>query len=435
MSQIKSPLNQGQQEAAEGFFQFLFNDQPEMIISGPGGVGKTYLMSYLIDEILPRYHQTCTLMAVKPEFVDVIMTATTNQAAEVLSVATQRPTSTIHSLLGLKVADNYQTGKTYLSKSNAWHITYNSIIFIDEFSGIDYKLLNYIREGTSRCKIVYVGDHCQLLGVGEKESAVYAQNLLTYHLTEPMRNSEYPELVALCDQMRQTVITGVFNPIQIVPGVIDLLSPEEMQQLVDSAFKEQTYTNRILAYRNSRVNDYNNYIRELRDLSTRFEEGELLISNKTWRRASEALAVQDEIEIIHVDPVTQTASLGSDTEIEYYMVSVLKRNTQEIIEGIRIPVYPAYLQELIKYFARQKDWHTYFQLKNTYPDFRPRDACTTHKAQGSTYDTAFIDLGDFNTCTQPNVAARLLNVGCSRPRKRLVFFGELSDKYGGIIYP
>ena len=46
-------LNKGQQAAADGFFDFLFSGDKEMIISGPGGTGKSYLLGYLIDEIMP----------------------------------------------------------------------------------------------------------------------------------------------------------------------------------------------------------------------------------------------------------------------------------------------------------------------------------------------------------------------------------------------
>lgn len=55
-------LNEGQQAAADGFFQFLFDKGSELIISGPGGVGKTFLMGHLIDEIMPRYEDTLSLI-------------------------------------------------------------------------------------------------------------------------------------------------------------------------------------------------------------------------------------------------------------------------------------------------------------------------------------------------------------------------------------
>ena len=74
-------LNQGQQAAADGFFSFLFSTNSQMIISGPGGVGKTYLMGHMIDRVMPEYFNTCTLMGIKPEYDGVVMTATTNKAA------------------------------------------------------------------------------------------------------------------------------------------------------------------------------------------------------------------------------------------------------------------------------------------------------------------------------------------------------------------
>ncbi|TJX12618.1 MAG: hypothetical protein E5W21_36750, partial [Mesorhizobium sp.] len=48
-------LNDGQKAAADAFLEFLFSDDKEFIISGPAGVGKTYLMNYIIDNTMPRY--------------------------------------------------------------------------------------------------------------------------------------------------------------------------------------------------------------------------------------------------------------------------------------------------------------------------------------------------------------------------------------------
>jgi hypothetical protein len=38
MNQNIKSLNAGQQAAADGFFQFLFSEQKELILSGAGGV-------------------------------------------------------------------------------------------------------------------------------------------------------------------------------------------------------------------------------------------------------------------------------------------------------------------------------------------------------------------------------------------------------------
>ena len=44
-------------------------------------------LARLIDKIIPEYFQSCKLIGIPPLFDSVEMTATTNKAAEVLSLA------------------------------------------------------------------------------------------------------------------------------------------------------------------------------------------------------------------------------------------------------------------------------------------------------------------------------------------------------------
>ena len=129
-------LNQGQKEAAEAFFEFLFDPNANgFIVSGPAGVGKTYWMGYIIDIIMPRYLETCKLIGIDPDYEGVTMTATTNKAAEVLEHATGRTTQTIHSFLNLTIYEDYENGNTKLNKNpRTWVVHSNKIIFIDECS-------------------------------------------------------------------------------------------------------------------------------------------------------------------------------------------------------------------------------------------------------------------------------------------------------------
>lgn len=122
-STTKLPLNPGQEAAAEGFFDFLLDpNASELRISGPGGTGKTFTMAHMIDEIMPRYHETCSLMGIPALYNEVIMTATTNKAAEVLARATGRPTSTYHSFQGLTIRNNLKTGEADLIPSKSFSI-------------------------------------------------------------------------------------------------------------------------------------------------------------------------------------------------------------------------------------------------------------------------------------------------------------------------
>ena len=426
-------LNQGQKEASQAFYKFLFNDDKEFIISGPGGTGKTLLMGHLIDTILPEYHQTCKIMGITPEYDSVEMTATTNKAAEALSLATKRPTSTIHSFLNLKVQDDYETGVQRLSRTGNWVVHQRKIIFIDECSMIDGSLLSAIHEGTHCCKIVYVGDHCQLAPVKETLSPIYTLGLPVYELTEPMRNAGQPALMALCNQLRRTVETMDFQPIKIVLGVIDWLEGPTMEAKLNSVFQTQAHHSRLLAYTNKQVVAVNDYIRDARSLGEEYTTGEALISNSAMRMKTRMLSVEEGVTIINQAANTEMVPISTDAYLEVRRTDLLS-NLGDRFNDVLLPVDRKHFSDLIRYYQQRKNWERYFYLKNTFPDLRQRDAATVHKAQGSTYDSVFIDLTNISTCNIPNQVSRMLYVAASRPRQNIVLYGNLADKYGGLQF-
>lgn len=431
-----SPLNAGQQAAADGFFEFLFKDkQNELIISGPGGVGKTFLMGYLIDVVMPRYHDACKLTGLRPEYDDVVMTATTNKAAEVLSLATGRPAQTIHSLLNLTITEDFKTGTTSLKKTSNWVVHERKIIFVDEDSMIDSQLLKIIREGTAKCKIVFVGDHCQLAPVKEAISPIFVQTppLPFYELTQPMRNSDRPDLMNICQQLRNTVETGVFNPIMVCPGVIDHFDGDQMYVEIQSKFINKDADSRILAYTNARVHEYNQYIRELRNLYQTYELGEVLINNNAVKLSSAMLRVEEEVEIIRLNSEPEEYELYDGNTILIRRAD-LETSLGNVHLNVPLPEDRNHFSQMLKWYASEKKWKLFYDLKNYFPDLRPREAATVHKAQGSTYDTVFIDMNNISTCRNPDVAARMLYVAFTRAKNRVIMYGTLVEKFGGIQY-
>jgi exodeoxyribonuclease V len=424
-------LNQGQQAAADGFFNFLFSKDNELIISGPGGVGKTFLMGHLIDQVMPRYHDSCRLLGIDPMYHSVMMTATTNKAAEVLGISTRRPTSTIHSFLNLLLKENYETGVSRLVRSPAWKVHTGMIIFVDECSMIDGNLAVHLREGLLKSKVIYVGDHCQLAPVGEITSPIYQRNLPFFELTEPVRNAEQPALLAICNQLRQTVETGQFWPIKTVPGIIDLLDPSAMERELIQHFKDPTNQDRILAYTNARVMDYNKFVREMRGLPPILTVGERVVANSAMSVGKIGMIhVEDEFQITRASPPRKILlEQNVELEVTYCRLS----GVHCTFDQMPIPVDHEHFNQLLKYYSRQKNWRMFYDLKNKYPDLRPRDAATVHKAQGSTYDTVFLDVDDLSTCRDSQMAARLLYVAFTRARKRVVLYGHLTPKFGGIV--
>lgn len=430
-------LNPEQQQAADDLYTFLFNNETEHRISGPGGTGKTRLMSYVINTLIPQYFDACKIMGIKPTFDSSALCATTNKAVDELSRATGLPASTIHSFLGLKVQADYGDGQNKLVRTKGWSPIHNKIIFIDESSMVDTPLKAEINNTTVNCKIVYIGDHCQLKPVKESISPVYAKGAPTSYLTIPMR-TDIPELQALNEQLRETVETGVFKPIQIVPGIIDLLSDEEMEAELAAHFSHQNVEDRILAYSNSRVLNYNDHIRTLRGLPDLITPGENLVNNSATMLSKGMINVETPVFIRDVKPDIEEVILEPATKTKLAVtmqVQVLDISTSyDDFDGVKIPVDKTHYKNLIAHYRKLKAWDKMYHLTERYPDLRQRDAATVHKAQGSTYQTTFIDTANLSTCHQPDTAARLLYVAASRSRKRVVFYGELAQKYGGFIH-
>ncbi len=424
-------LNQGQQAAADAFFEFLLTPGKEFIIAGAAGVGKTTLMSYIIDTIMEQYFKTCEMLGIKPEYDEVVMTASTNKAAEVLGVAVNRPTSTIHSFLNLRVSPDYATGKTVLARTRNWTVHQRKIIFIDECSMIDSDLYHILHEGTENCKIVYVGDHNQLAPVFEKLSPIYNQGSPFYELTEPMRNNGQSALMAVCQQLRETVETNVFKPIQIVPGVIDLLTDDNAPQtMIDTFVPGPNLNSRILAYTNKQVGLYNQFIREERQLPDLFTVGEVLVNNAAIQTKAWKLSVEQEVKVVD-DQGLKDVVITKDVTITVQVLS-LETSFGERLNQIMVPTDRLHMDQLDKWFTKTKNWERKYFLKENFPDLRPRDAATVHKSQGSSYDSVFIDLDNISKVTQPDVAARMLYVAFSRARHRIYLYGSLADRFGGL---
>lgn len=434
-------LNEGQQKAADGFMGFLFNNDKELIISGPGGSGKTFLLGHLIDKIMPIYEQSAETLGVPLKYRSVNMVATTHKAAEALSSNTNYPTGTIQSLLSLTVQTDFSTGKTKLVRSRKTEPVTNQIIVCDEASFVDHSLHSYASTIPYESKIIWVMDHCQLPPVMAQMAIEPNQGRKMYELTEPMRNAGQPALVNLCYSLREAIRldTDTIPDIEIVPGVVDLFDGPQLQQFINDQFKdpENPLDIRILGYTNAKVVNYNNYIRNLRKHPAHFIEGDRLVSNGILKRRDDdkiLTTTEQEVQILSMgDPYELVLDHGRNASIIVRNGS-FKNSLGDTHHNIPFPEDVEHLRELIKYYAKvgksTHDWSMYFMLKESFPDFRDSSASTVHKSQGSTYDVSIIDLNDLARCHQPKLLRRLLYVAISRARGRVIFYGNLPKSLG-----
>lgn len=430
--------NSGQAAASDKFFTFLMSEDDRFILSGGAGVGKTWLMGYLSSTIMQTYTDACNVMGMKPAYSNVVFTATTNKAAEVLEHSIGKSVQTIHSYLGLKVTENFTTGKTILKKTNSYMVRDGVVLFIDESSMIDSDLYDLIMESFTNSKIIFVGDHAQMAPVNEASSKVYddipEDNFV--FLDEPVRNAGSLPLIALCAQLRNTVETGEFSNITGTLGHVEYLFADEMQdKLIEVFANDPNPSARILAFTNNRVQDYNAYIRDIRGLPDQFVKGNIAVVASAYTRGKVNLSVERELEILSIDPTPQSHAYQSQfadgNPLEYIEATVDMPGSSGDGVHVKIALDKDRWKHVLSVLKKNKMWHDFFELKASCLDLRDKAACTVYKSQGSTYDTVFLDIGNIGTSFDAVQVARMLFVGASRSTTKVYLFGDLPSKYKG----
>jgi hypothetical protein len=424
-------LNTGQQKAADDFSAFMFSDQKEFVITGGPGTGKTHLLKHLVGVATQQYRDTCAMLGIKPEYEAIQLTATTNTASEVLENLTGWPTMTIHSFMNLKVTGDATTGKTSLTRTRNWKIHERYIIFVDESSLVDRALYDFIHEGTHKCKIVWIGDKDQLMSPTDGVSPVFVRSIPSAELTEPMRNSSQPDLINIVAQLRETVRTGIFYPIQAKKGVIDWVNNEGLEQALITYHKAQSYDHRIMAYTNNRVILYNDHIRDMRGLTDPYHVGEILVAVNSTQRTEFKISIEQKFTVTAVGGIEEV-DFGDDIKFLVQTLNLAGKNGAHY-RDVRVPAEPEHYRQLIRWLKDQKKWPLYFSLQETFLELRPHDAATVYKGQGNSHDVVIIDLSNISTCHNADQVARMLYVAFSRARNRVIMYGDLPKKYGSVL--
>ena len=437
MSNLPS-LNADQKQAVDKIYGFIVGPEKEFFLTGGPGVGKTFTTKELAENVLDVLANYETAMGKKARRRELVLTSTTNKAAAVLSEQTDMNAMTIHGFLGLTVKNDFKTGNTLLKRTNNWRVHSNKIVIVDEASMIEGALYNLLHEALDdSCKIIYVGDKNQLPPVKEKLSPAVrlAENTdLHYEITTPVRNAGSPALVDLCNRLRadienDTPVSQITNWPE-VPGVIDYFSGNDLQQFINKEYgpnglykaDDKELLCRILSYTNKKVISYNEYIRQIRNLPPTPVVGEFLICN-THFNISRSVSFSVEEELLIKD-------VGDETEIsvddENYIKAIALKVDSSLV-GSHVVNTPADINEYLQlrnYYKRLKRWNLFYKLEETFIDLRNRESSTVHKAQGSTYDTVIMDMSDIFTCRDPSQLKRMLYVGASRAKNRVILYDQ-----------
>lgn len=427
-------LTEEQKAAGSKFLNFLMDESHrEFYLFGSAGCGKTFLARYFIEHIHNQYLKTNKALGLDPKYVNLSLTATTNKAVEVLHNLNISgvEVETVYQLFGVTVKENYSNGTTYLNDEDAQPVS-NTVIFVDECSMLPIKMLNIIRHKGKNSKIVFIGDRYQLAPVKEKPHWNRTPEDVTVNLTKPVRNQGCQPLIDLCTQLRNTVETGVFNDIKLVPGVIEHLDDEGCKDWLMKANFEGGYS-KVLCYTNEKVLQYQDWIQTNKYKGIPLWcEGRSYIntSNYEYWDGKKMVRFYPE-QLITINKIHQTYHKEKFRLFDVMVADVY--SGKDKVLGARIILNPTDFKTALKWTYKSQQYEQYFKMKNTNLDLRLPFACTVHKAQGNTYDEVLIDLDSFKYCRDPVIASRLLYVAASRAKKKVCFYGTMPKKYGVLV--
>lgn len=429
-------LSPSQDKACDDFRKFLLtSNETEFILSGAAGTGKSFLVAYLLDLVQDEF-ELIRIMKQSARPYRFQYTATTNKAATVLSGMTGNSAArTIHSLLGLQIRNNYQTGTTFLVQGKDCENLNQTILIIDEASMISVELLEIIQKASRKyknCKILYVGDNSQLPPVGETVSPVFRDTNKIHYLTEIQRQAAGSPIITLSHKYRE-ILDNPETPWPTIESAGDAIVYHENATTWNAAIKA-AYTQkhapdelRILGWTNDQVISYNRWIRSLLGYVDEFSPGEVMMLNNAITMNDRLRARTDSVHMIDsVDPTTLDGLPG-------YNLVLKSHATGDYLKLFQPKDWAVARRSLAMIAKKCKNkelpWEEFFSRKNSWADLRSIYAQTVHKSQGSTYREVFVDVSDIGRNTKWYEVARLMYVAITRASHRVHFYGELAERY------
>lgn len=409
----------------------------ELTLDAPGGTGKTFTIKALINIL-------------EEQGFSYVLLATTHKACSLYS-SRGMYCATIHRFLRASQQYDAETGALQFAfEGNTEHYDY---IIIDEVSMIKNDLYDTISNYAGvpggphgrETKIIYTGDRYQLPPVGQngKISKVFTNPIFTF--TKNIRVNKNRD--SKCAQWLKTARSAVDN------SHIKLdIDKQDRAFMLDTFYKGGDII--LLAWTNNRVNEYNRMIRSyLFNTPTpeMFYPGEKLCFGG-FRKAQ----IDDRsFMIYHTSDILDLKQVNKcEAEVPYPQCDHTPKDATSIKAcdecGIKahrnltsrfsfyeltdqhdvVWKYPiekdknrlnVLMKEHLDYckFMKLSDqWRYYYDIKNNFmPNIVYNYAMTVHKAQGSEFDTVFIDVKNIRSNHNLDERSRMLYTALSRLKR------------------
>ena len=465
-----SSFTNDQRKAYDGLIEFL--DKPydekdyKRALVGPAGTGKTYLVRALIKNS-------------KLSYSTIGLAAPTHKACRVLGEAISIggiKVNTLQSDLGLRPnynMESFDVNHPPFDPRGKIKIENYNVYIVDESSMIVRSLLMLLEKvcKTNQCKILYIGDESQLPPVGESYSAAF-RGTTTYHLKEIVRQEEDNPIRPLLDLLRKDIANRTFNFLSYIQynhmqfdddytkGYAVLDSANFERVMYNNFSDPQLTTNvdftKVIAFTNTAVSGWNKFIRNaiIQDAEKSvITKNDLIISyttivnkfNDPIIKNSEDYILYEVVNYVHPRYeingflVRFTSIWGGVTTTPLFVVD--HKDNYSIQKYVQVANSLINAAKSASKASRAQKWREYYEFKEsclllidivtrTGSKLYGRDldygfALTSHKSQGSTFDTVFVDVNDivfdkYGTMYRDiDGINRRLYVACSRCKNKL----------------
>ena len=435
-------------------------------LTGAAGTGKTYLVKALILNSSMSYSL-------------IGLAAPTHKACRVLGESIHISgvkVNTIQSDLGLRLnfdIEKFDPNNPPFDPRGRIKIGNYKLYIIDEASMINRGLCMFLEKTcvTNKCKIIFIGDESQLPPVNEKYSSAF-KGTKTCALKQIVRQGDDNPVSYLLELLRYDVEHKSYEFLKYIQRFrsrfnddytkgYQVCTPEEFNQIVYNNFNDEELTRnvdyaKVIAYTNAAVSGWNKFIRNSiiadSDKSV-LTKNDLIISyvtivnqfNDCIIKNSEEYIIRDIVNYVDAKyqlkgfMVKFQAIHGGDITSPLFVID--HSDAFSIQKYVQISTSMIEAAKTARASLKSQKWKDYFIFKESYlllTNIMNREgqiihgrsldygfSLTSHKSQGSTFDTSLVDVNDivYDRFGQPYTDAeevnRRLYVACSRCRNKL----------------
>lgn len=444
------------EEQLSAFLQlkdFISKESSSVHISlvGAAGTGKTKTISAFIDYL---------------ESIDMpyIVAAPTHKAKLVLETYTKQKAYTIHQMLALQPnLDIFELDLRELdflvgNNKSKNQIPYKGVVIVDEASMINDDLFDCLVDCISKnkSKIIFLGDIKQLCPVkSDKLSKVFTLSNII-NLTKIYRQKEESPVLDLLTILRDKplyhfeTVQGKEDSIYVYNKAIDFVKSAKdiLKETIETC---NVLHSKFIVYTNSRVSAMNEVARKLifgKAYENEFNVGEILTGYDNLEYNNFTFYNSLDYIVKHVDYSENINLPHFSYELKGYklllydtvykvtnsIVVLSKNNDPKIIEELaktieNIRITAVRLKKSGK--SSFKYWDEYYRLTRSFATtfdlyfnnriikkktFDYGYAITAFKAQGSSFDTVFVDIKNINICQNEEILRQMQYVAISRTK-------------------